>query len=1679
MQRSVDVNGDGVINDADLEDTNTNGLLDPGEDTNGNGRLDNDPIPGNLNPSNDWTVVSNTATAIKWGAGTSISAINLIGFPFGTPLQPGDPEIAFMQFANLADPSTLDPETIDDGPNVLDGFVVTIDDLDPGEIISFDWFLTDANGEIINSPEIALSPYGFGVVNFTSLDGPAFPGAVFSSNTGFSQSPKLFFDSVYHVPNPADFAAEFGAAITAEFLNPTDNVFNIPVTTQLLNRLEVTPNSDTNPIGTPHTVTAALTDGQRNPVSGQTVEFRVSGVNPASGQAATDTAGEAAFTYTGNNAGDDTLTVWADENGDGLQDPAEPFDVVTKTWFRPTGPTLSVSMSVVSPQPILSGNPVTWEISWQCSSVDATPCTGARIDVTKPTLTGEGSAVGSPGFTTSAFVDATGAHYIFIDPLPAGSSGTMLVQYFSVNLHTPDGTVLTPVATFSATNATSVQASAGAEIEAATHLTITKRRGCFFCGAAAEPPLDVDVTYEINVFDSSWPNYSNPLPGTWTVVNAVVTDTLPPGSVFVSATDGGVYDAATHTVTWLAIPEVAAYEAFGHKFYVTIRYPSSQFTADDDPADPSDNVTNSATVVSKPFGLPIGPDVTAQASATHGFLNQPLVNGNFLKTDGHNSGVRGGSEIAPFRLFWDNRNSSVPATFTGIDRLPCQVTSPTGPLTPCANPGFRLTRFVVELPIISGAVTVNYTTNLGNTGTISFNASLVYKSPGVDDDIPRTFSPGEFVSHFTVTGTVAGGLYQIVLLYGTIAPDFPDDPATETEVMTNCAQGSLDFGAFGGVQGPFNGCNTLEVVPAKPVIYHFKNGISLGAIAPTEARTFVLSAAPCGDLPWRPVFTDLLPANLRYVPGSQTSNSSGFPSLGGVPPTFEVIEDFNGTGRQLLRWSWPGGQAMTECQYLEVRFQARVEPGTPPGTYVNYSQFFDAAFTNNNTPLTNICIYDREPDAGDFDGDGNTTEYRCLSGIGYTVVETASMVVTKEVRGSFDDAFTTPPAIGLVNPGSTAEYRITLQNTGNLSLTNFVAYDIFPFVGDTGVSGMQLGTPRGSQWQPTLAGAVTPPAGGTVEYSLSTNPCRGEVITQGGALASGPVGCVNDWTPSPASFSAVRAIRINLGSTVLAGGESRTVTVSIAAPTGVEGIAWNSVALAGQNADTSTWLLPTELAKVGLAIPIDLELDKTVSPTTSVLSGATLTYTSTVTNRGPGSATGVVVKDVLPPGLTFQSATPAAAYDSNTGVWTVGDLAVNESATLTITATVNAGTEGTTITNYAQVSAANEIDLDSAPDNNAGPTPSEDDEDAVSTPISTSKLIVVKHVINDNSGTAVAGGFTMSVSAANPNPASFPGDENGTIVALDAGDYNVAESGPSGYTTTFDGCSGSIAVGETKTCTVTNDDIQSPPDLVIVKSDGRDTVKAGQTLTYTLTISNGGAQAATGVTVTDTLPALTAFVAASDGGSASSGLVTWPAFDLAAGTSVSRTVTVKVTDMLPGGGSRTRDTRTWTDPGGSGRRITFSTPEHYSGCRPPATITNKATVADDGTHGSDPTPENNTASDTDRVIASDVIWTRGIPNNWSLAGWVRVEYITDSGRILIKEYRFRQTGNLRLTITYPPVREWPVMKSGVAEIHVDLSIRVYDNNGKPVRWVGGDQRRAPGVLGPGQDWDVWCRVTNR
>lgn len=110
----------------------------------------------------------------------------------------------------------------------------------------------------------------------------------------------------------------------------------------------------------------------------------------------------------------------------------------------------------------------------------------------------------------------------------------------------------------------------------------------------------------------------------------------------------------------------------------------------------------------------------------------------------------------------------------------------------------------------------------------------------------------------------------------------------------------------------------------------------------------------------------------------------------------------------------------------------------------------------------------------------------------------------------------------------------------------------------------------------------------------------------------------------------------------------------------------------------------------------DLGVIKEVDNSNPVV-GTNVMYAITVTNNGPADATGVTLNDLLPAGVTFQSAAPdQGTYNETTGVWDIGSLANGASTKLEITATVI--TSGL-ITNTGTVVPGDQIDPN--PDNNS------------------------------------------------------------------------------------------------------------------------------------------------------------------------------------------------------------------------------------------------------------------------------------------------------------------------------------------------------------------------------------------
>jgi len=93
----------------------------------------------------------------------------------------------------------------------------------------------------------------------------------------------------------------------------------------------------------------------------------------------------------------------------------------------------------------------------------------------------------------------------------------------------------------------------------------------------------------------------------------------------------------------------------------------------------------------------------------------------------------------------------------------------------------------------------------------------------------------------------------------------------------------------------------------------------------------------------------------------------------------------------------------------------------------------------------------------------------------------------------------------------------------------------------------------------------------------------------------------------------------------------------------------------------------------------------------------------------------------------------------------------------------------------------------------------------------TGTVTIIKNVVNDDGGTAVAGDFTLLFNHENAEGTTiFQGDASGTVFTLANGEsYNVTENPPANYQASFgEGCGGVAVGGEDIVCVVTNNDVE-------------------------------------------------------------------------------------------------------------------------------------------------------------------------------------------------------------------------------------------------------------------------------
>ena len=457
------------------------------------------------------------------------------------------------------------------------------------------------------------------------------------------------------------------------------------------------------------------------------------------------------------------------------------------------------------------------------------------------------------------------------------------------------------------------------------------------------------------------------------------------------------------------------------------------------------------------------------------------------------------------------------------------------------------------------------------------------------------------------------------------------------------------------------------------------------------------------------------------------------------------------------------------------------------------------------------------------------------------------------------------PDNGTAVAGTSSSFTIVVRNEGSVPARNLVVRDLLP---------------AGLRYDPDAAPATASPSTGFSERSVTDGPGRDETT-------------------------------IVWGITQLAAGAAVTITLPVSVDASVPQDA-ELVNTAAVSSDE----LPDSVDDDG-RLRVDAEADMSVvkSGEATYVPGEGYLWRLRVQNHGPSDAQSVVVEDPLPAGTRFVSADAPCADVAGTVTCAIGTVPPGYDRTFELRVDVDENATGSLV-NTAEVSSP--TDRDSGNDS--------------STHSPTADPLADVTVEKTATPTAIARGsesvFTLTVRNAGPSVARDVELEDAlpaglTFVSVDdarcseaAGTVSCAfgDLAVDVPVTVHVTVTGSLEGAWRNEATVTTTTPQPPggglPDrddatvnvgpvaeLAIVKT-GPATVAAGGEVTWQLEVANNGPDPATGVTVTDTLPAGTTFVSASSGCAEAGGVVSCAVGALAVGERATLELTASVPTAL-------------------------------------------------------------------------------------------------------------------------------------------------------------------------------------
>ncbi|GHB67277.1 hypothetical protein GCM10007390_20730 [Persicitalea jodogahamensis] len=562
------------------------------------------------------------------------------------------------------------------------------------------------------------------------------------------------------------------------------------------------------------------------------------------------------------------------------------------------------------------------------------------------------------------------------------------------------------------------------------------------------------------------------------------------------------------------------------------------------------------------------------------------------------------------------------------------------------------------------------------------------------------------------------------------------------------------------------------------------------------------------------------------------------------------------------------------------------------------------------------------------------------------------------------------------NKGGTVTFTVTAQNLGPITATNTVVTDVLPS-GFTLVSAVpSVGTFTAPNWNvgnlavgatPTLAITATVNCSGLYTNIASIasdlpdiNPNNNKAFAVVTPRSTGSVSLTNTCPATTVNLTTQVPCNVPSGATLTwHTGSTATAANKVANPASVGAGTYYA---AFEDATNNCYSPTTAYTVTIQSCNTDLSIVKSANTSTPNV-GTNVVFTLNVTNNGPAAATGVSVNDQLPSGYTYVSDNGGGAYNSSTGVWTIGSLANSGTASLQITATVKpTGSYANTATVTGSQNDPNTAN--NASTNTPTPVPVADlsvtktDGSATYTPgTTTTYTIVVSNAgpsnvtgatVADNApaGTTISS-WTAAFAGGATGTASGSGNISQTVSLPSGGSvtYTVAVAVPSSRTgnlvntATVAAPAGVIDNNQANNSATDTDAQNSVADLAITKTDGSATYTPGLPLTYTIVVSNAGPSNVIGATVADIIPVSLTGVTWSSATAGTASVVTGAT---GSGNALSASVSI---------------------PAGAGNTVTFTVTGTVSAAAT-GDLVNTATVTAP-TGVTDPTPANNSATDTD------------------------------------------------------------------------------------------------------------------